>query len=143
MGSIAGRIEKIGPVISVRIMATSLRVEALKSRNEPIPQPAQVRSVIDTGASCSLVDIHLLRNLGLQPTGAVPVCTASGEEERDAYDVSFVLVGDDGEDPRQFTVSAIATEIARTGIFALIGWDVLDSCSLVCRGPAGKFTIRF
>ncbi len=145
MGSHRGTIETLGPIIEVRVMASPERVMKLKASGRDYPEPSSIRALIDTGASGTAVDTHVLSGLNLLPTGSVCVHTPStgpAGEMVNEYDVSLVL-GAGQDDPRIFTVAALSMDLASGGFFALIGWDILCRCTLVCTGPAKKFTLRF
>ena len=129
-------------------MATPQRVEALRAANRSYPKPVTVRALVDTGAACSVVDAHVLKGLGLAPTGSVQVHTPSTDgtyQYRDQYDVSLALSlpRESGKSTRMWTVGVIASELAREGFFALIGWDLLKDCVLHCNGPKGEFSLKW
>ncbi len=145
MGSVAGRIERGGPFCDIKVMASPQHVALLKAAGQPYPAPIVIRSLIDTGASCSLVERGIIRSLQLMPTGSVPIhtpSTGSNDSTRNQYDVTFVL-GETGSAPAIFTVGALESEFASEGFMALIGWDVLRHCVLICDGPAATFTLYF
>ncbi len=45
--------------------------------------------------------------------------------------------------PAIFTVGALESDFASEGFMALVGWDVLRHCLLICDGPAATFTLYF
>jgi hypothetical protein len=64
MPALTGIIRPGGPVVDVKVMQTIQRVEALKKASRPFGQPVVVTGLIDTGASCSALDIHIINRLG-------------------------------------------------------------------------------
>lgn len=140
-GSVEGKIEAAGPITNVKIMASSARVELLKARGLAYPEPVTVRALVDTGASSSAIDIHLVQEFGLVPTGSTLIHSPSGESRRDIYDISVAISPENN--PRVYTIGVVATELARNGFFMLVGWDILSTCGLECDGPARKFTLRY
>jgi hypothetical protein len=145
VGRHIGQIERGGPFLDVKLMASPQRVAHLKAVGLPFPAPKIVRSLIDTGASCSAFDEHLVGMLGLVPTGLVPIATPTTggvPVDRYLYDVS-VVIGDGRADPRTYTIGMVASGLASEGFTVLIGWDILSRCVLRCDGPNGMFTLDY
>ena len=145
MGSIAGKIESCGPIVEVTVMATPFRVAILKAQGQPVPAPATIRALIDTGASASVLDATIILRLGLTSTGSALVHTPSTGEaykEMNQFDVSLIL-GHPHPDPAHFTIGVFESHLASEGFCVLIGWDVLSHCRLFCDGPAHTFRIEF
>lgn len=104
-----------------------------------------MRALIDTGASCTCIDPHVLKALSLTPTGVIPVhtpSTGSTPHLASQYDIDLVLLN-----PRlNLTIGAIPVTEANLrvqGIDALIGRDVLANCLLVYDGQSGIFNLAF
>lgn len=145
MPRIEGKVTERGPLIGVKIMLTSSRVEALKRAGQPYAAPQMILGLIDTGASCSSIDKNVIAGLGLSKRGVVPIHTPStgpAYEYRDQYDACLV-VGEGQPGALVFTLPVIESELATQGFLALVGRDVLDSCVLVYDGPASKFTLEW
>ena len=145
MGAISGRIEKQGPFVEMTVMPSEERVERLKANGRSFPAPATVRALIDTGASCCVLDHRIIARLGLEATGKIPIhtpTTGSAYEWRETYDACLVL-GQDQPEPCVATVEVVGSDLASEGFFALIGWTVLGLCRLHCDGPTRQFTIEF
>jgi hypothetical protein len=134
-----------GPLLDFRIGVSQARAQALQQSGLPIPQPLQIRGLVDTGASCSCVDPSALQGLGLTPTGQSPMLTPSTGTQphyANVYDVSLILV----HPALQLTMGNVAvaeSELMVQGIQALIGRDVLKNCLLVYDGALGVFTLSF
>jgi hypothetical protein len=145
MRSKAGPITDQGPFIDLTAMTPPKYVQQLRKAGRPVPSPATIRALIDTGASASALDVTIVSRLGLTVTGRTLVHgSTSGDdyEERDLYAVSLYLGSQPGE-VAEYTVNAVATHLASEGFFALIGWDILSKCVLVCDGPAKAFTLQY
>jgi hypothetical protein len=56
MGSIAVKMESCGPIVEVTVMAKPFRAAILRAQDQPVPAPATMRALIDTGASASVLD---------------------------------------------------------------------------------------
>jgi len=134
-----------GPILDVRIGVSQARAAALKNANQAVPNPIQIRGLIDTGASCTCVDPAVLSALGLAPTGVIPMLTPStGQQAHHAnvYDISLVLVHPNLTLTHQ-NIPVAEAQLAIQGIQALIGRDVLKLCLLVYDGQSGACTLAF
>jgi hypothetical protein len=143
MGTISGRLEPRGAFVEVTVSVTPQRAAMLGAAGLPIPAPLTVRALIDIGASGCALDNTVIRGLNLTPTGKVLVHTPStgaGYVARDEYDVGMVI-GAPGPGARTFIVGVVGADLAGEGFLALIGWEVLNHCTLFCDGPAGTFTL--
>ena len=149
MRVIQGKIELSGPFIDVKVMATHFRVTTLKNMGASYPAPIEIRALIDTGASGSVLDPVIVSRLGLTLVGQISVhtpTTGSEYETRNQFDASILII-DTTLPPNQgtesFTVGVIESALASEGFLAIIGWDILKKCILTCDGPAGKFRLEF
>ena len=145
MGRISGRIDGRGAFVELKVMASPQRVAALKRAGRAFAQPMTHLALIDTGASNSVIDVRIAADLGLVPTGRVPIHTPSSGttlDEMDAFDITLVMESP-GSRPESFTVGAVGGNLAPGGFYAILGRDVLDSCVLTYDGPVGSYTIEF
>jgi hypothetical protein len=145
MRTISGRIEPRGPFIEATVMASPQHVDQLKALHLPVPSPAIVRALVDTGASSCVLDSGIISRLGLIQTGKTLVHTSTtgqNYEERDLYDAS-IFIGDSLQGFAMFTVGFVRSDLASEGFLAIIGWDILNRCILTCDGPSGTFTLTF
>lgn len=102
-------------------------------------------AVLDTGASVSVIDRQLARDLDLPSPGAAEWMgvTSAGERSMAALrDARLEVLGD----RRRFRLHFIeAPDLRRSvpglDILALLGWDFLDNCRLVADGPVGAFEL--
>jgi predicted aspartyl protease len=145
MRSITGRLDPRGPFINITVMPTNQHVARVRAAGRPVASPATVRALVDTGASCCALDRHVVSQLGLIQTGRTPIhspTTGAAYEERDQYDACIYFGSQPGE-VKEFTVSVVATDLASEGFLAIIGWDVLKQCVLVCDGPNLSFRLDY
>jgi hypothetical protein len=103
------------------------------------------RLLVDTGASNTLIDVGLLNQLGLQPTGQVDVSTPSTDGQPVAmlqYDVGLLLPH--SANSRFFpTIAVTGANFQAHGIHGLLGRDVLAHCLVVYDGPANLYALAF
>jgi len=134
-----------GPIVDILVGVSQPRQAAIQRAGLSVPQPIQIRALLDTGASCTCVDPSVLNKLGLAPTGIAPMHTPStGSQAHVAsqYDVSLILM----HPMLTFTIHAapvVEAQLAIQGIQGLIGRDVLSNCLLIYDGRAGLFTWAF
>jgi predicted aspartyl protease len=131
-----------GPTVSVIIRPSTAFLTSLKEKGKDVDAEEKIlraQMLVDTGASSSAVDSSFIRDLGLQPTGAIAIATASHEShEVPTYDIDLIL------EETHFIVPDIqvfATGLANQGIQGLIGRDVLQHMLLVYNGYSGNFTL--
>jgi hypothetical protein len=135
-----------GPLLDFWIGVSAPRAEALRKAGQPVPASIQVRGLVDTGASCTNVDPTILAQLGVVPTGPVPVHTpstkAGAPHMANQYDVSIMLAH-----PKvNWQVHALAvleSSLAHQGIHALIGRDILANCLFTYDGQGNTFCLSF
>jgi hypothetical protein len=117
---------------------------ALTAAGQPVPAPIPITGLIDTGASCTSIDLALLRQLGIPETGRTMVHTpstqASAPHCASVYDISLALAH-----PlmaRAFNaLPVIEAQLIHQGIQALIGRDILSHCLFVYDGQSGNFAL--
>lgn len=102
-------------------------------------------AVLDTGASISVVDQALARRLGLPSPGAAEWAGVNAVGQRSQAALRTVHLGFAG-DERLFAVDMIEVPGIREAVpglsvLCLIGWDFLETCQLLCDGPAGAFEL--
>jgi predicted aspartyl protease len=132
-------------MVDLFIGVSGPRSAALQSAGIAVPQPVTVRAMIDTGASCTVIDPTSIQSLGLVPTGTVPIhtpSTAGTAIHCSQYDVMLAIyhpkfslvVG---------TAPIITSDLLSQGFHALIGRDVLSRCLFIYDGAAAQFTLAF
>lgn len=138
-----------GPILNGFIGVSLARRNALVAANQAVPNPAQIRGLIDTGASGTCVDPSVLTILGLSPTGSVTVNTPSTGNQphvADQYDVSLLIPGALATHA-PLTVPNLpvmcAELLTAQGFHALIGRDILSRCLFSYNGAMGLFTLAY
>lgn len=122
---------------------------ALEASGQPVPQPVQLRALIDTGASCTCVDTAVLAPLQLSPTGQTTISTPSTGQQpaaMDQFDVLLAIPGPTaGSLPLIFpTIPIVALrDFANPAYDALIGRDILGECILHYNGATGLFELAY
>jgi Aspartyl protease len=138
-----------GPILSGYIGVSQARASALIAAGQAVPNPVQIRGLVDTGASGTCVDPSVLTTLGLTPTGSITVNTPSTGSQphvADQYDVSLMIPGSLPTHPPLSigNLPVLCSELlAQQGFHALIGRDILSICLLSYNGPAGFFTLAY
>jgi len=142
-------ITPAGPVMALYIGVSQAKRGVLTAAGLSIPPPILIKGLVDTGASGTCVDPAHIQQLGLTPTGTVPVLTPStGATPHSAnqYDVSIFIPGATQNHP-VFSLQNVAVLeshlTAGQGIDALIGRDILAHCLLNYDGASGLFTIAY
>ena len=128
-----------GPLIQVSISIEQHMAEQLLRQGESVPQPVAGLALLDTGASSTCIDEALAEQLGISPVDVVHVASAShAATEQNVYPVRLEVLGS------PITINApraIGGPLAAQGILALIGRDVLQSCTLFYNGMTGQISL--
>lgn len=135
-----------GLVVSVMIGFRRARLQALRAAGQPLPNPVQLRGVIDTGADVTSVSDAALAPLGLVPVGPVLVNTPGGHAIVNRYNVSLTIVDPAGAPSPGIVfpnLTVLGLNAAPIGFDVLIGLDVLAHCLLLADGRRGVFTLAF
>jgi hypothetical protein len=135
-----------GLAVQVLLGLSRANAQALRAAGQAIPQPVQLRALIDTGADLTSVVDAAVGPLGLLPLGPFAVNTANGLTIVNRYAVSLTLLAPPGRPPQHLTrqnMPVIGMANAPIGFDAIVGMDLLRDCLLVVDGPAGQFTLAF
>jgi len=137
-----------GPILVAYVGVSNARRVALVAAKQQIPNPIQVRALVDTGASGTCVDPSILKTLSLTPTGSATVntpSTGSTPHTADQYDVSIIVPGA-GPTHAPLNVPnlpVICADLLPQGFHALIGRDILSLCLLSYNGTTSLFTLAY
>ena len=132
-------LQAVGPVVQVRLAVGRALVEVLEKKDETIPAPVPVHAMIDTGATRTVVQEDIPRELGLHPVGTTLIHTPSSTNVRcPEYALGLVF-------PNNVTgeVIAIAAPLRGQHIACLVGRDVLQHGVLIYNGYMQTFTLSF
>jgi hypothetical protein len=98
MPAIHANIAAGGPLLIAHIGVSVPRMQAILDAGGVVPTAIVGTFLIDTGASGTCVDETFIAQLGLQPTGTVPIRTPStgvGLHHCNQFDVSMFIPGND------------------------------------------------
>ena len=132
-------------MISLKVMLTSQRVDALKRAGVPYANPIEIEGLIDTGADGCVLDRHTIAALGLELRGRTAIHTPStgtAYESRGVFDACFVL-GESTSDALVLNLPVIESDLASEGFCALIGRNVLSQCLFTYDGPRNHFSLAW
>lgn len=135
-----------GPVVDVIVGVSIPRLGALQAAGLPIPQQKMGKFLIDTGASCTCIDIDLMNSLGIEPTGSTSIQTPSTNGTHHTCSLYDVMIFIPCPNANGFLVEAIPiveTHLSSQGIDGLIGRDILDKCTLIYNGTANMFSLNY
>lgn len=133
-----------GPRIVVKITPSSALLSVLSSNSTEMNSYSKTYSaimIVDTGASCSMVDSLVAQKLGLVNHGEEKIVTPSGERDCLTFDINIVFIGQN----KTFHNLGVAESNFRNeqGVDGLIGRDILKSGLLVYQGESDQFTLAF
>jgi len=147
MPAIHSNIAPGGPLLIATIGVSAPRMQAIMAAGGTAPAAISGTFLIDTGASGTCVDAAFIAQLGLQPTGVVPIMTpstGSNLHHCNQFDVSmFIPGGTSGGGHLIPALAVIETHLKNQGIDGLIGRDVIDNCTFIYSGTAKFFTLAY
>lgn len=133
-----------GPITEILVAPPQTLVQALRTRNEPVPAAVRAVAIIDTGATGTVLTPSVIGSLGIQPVGvasmSTPSTTAPVQVRLFNVDLTFIV------GTSRVVVSGVVAMEAPLGgqhIQCLIGRDVLRHGVLVYIGYLNQFTLSF
>ena len=135
-----------GPVVDILVGVSDPRQAALTKGGQRLPKPGAVRALIDTGASCTVVDTSIIRALSLPRRGTMQIHTPSTDgtaHTTNQYDVSLIFELPNRLVWKLAALPVIEANFSAQGIHALIGRDVLQHALFTYNGPAEIFLLGF
>lgn len=142
-------ITPAGPLLLVTVLVSQARQAALSGAGQTAAAPVTANLLVDTGATCTNLDMGIIQKLALQPTGSVPVhtpSTGSTPVTQQVYDVGLVIHGQGATGSQVHYVPnlpILGSSFAAQGIDGLIGRDVLKHCRMSYSGPDGLLLLSF
>jgi predicted aspartyl protease len=128
-----------GPCLQVSVALLQPMAQAMLQEGREVPAPVSGMALVDTGASHTCIDEHAAQELGLPVVDTVSIASASQPSAlRSVYPVTIEIAG------LPLPVNApraVGAELAPQGLLALIGRDVLQSCTLFYNGPTDQITL--
>ncbi len=130
-------LQQRGPVVQVSVTVEQNTGKGLASQGKPVPPPQTGQALIDTGASNSCIDDEVAKKLGLPVIDQGFMVSAT--HEKVPCNIYPVLIS---SPIMNFNIPrAMGAALVSQGLVAIIGRDVLQSCTLFYNGPAGQFTL--
>ena len=131
-----GRLElyREGATIAVEFSIPDELAASLRKQGKAVPQPVARIALIDTGATVTVIDAGVARQLRLNPVDVGEVETAGGTEEWLRYDFKVQL-------PAGLPAIAVYGVASPRENTILIGRDILSYGTLTYRGSDGSFTL--
>ncbi len=132
-----------GPVIDLGVAVGRSWQRRLAAQGIVVPSATTVRALIDTGSDLSVVHPQVLHQLGVQATGSIRIRRPGAAVGFRPASVSEVELSIGGLSPGTQWVSAQVVCVAPSTptVFALIGRDVLEHCTLFDNGPRRELTL--
>ncbi len=135
------------PIISVIVSISEPRRTALAAASLATPSPILLNLLIDTGASCVVLDQVAIAPLGLVPTGVAlmhtPSTTSTVPHSCKQYDISLIIPAVKGTPFVIAALPALEGSFRHQGFDGLLGRDVLENCVLFYNSPVGGYTLAF
>jgi hypothetical protein len=138
-------VQSDGLIVTVGLSLSTARADLIKEAGGVPRAPIWVSALLDTGASCSVIDSYVVNHLNLIQAGTIEGHTPStidGLHTFNQYDVCLAFA------KPQFKIITMNLPVAEAkladqGFLALIGRDVLQHCLLVYNGPTKSFSLSF
>jgi hypothetical protein len=145
MPTVPVQISPQGAFLNLLIGVSAPRAQSLQTTSQPIPQPQPARCLIDTGATCTVLDPRIIGPLGLTPTGQCPTHTASSGNTphlRNQYDISVsIVLSATLSHTLATTLAALDGNFSQHGFDGLIGRDILGRYSFIYQGPQNQLIL--
>jgi len=138
-------LSQAGPLLDVLIGVSQAKAKALIDAGNPVPKSTPARALVDTGASCTVIDPETIKKLGLTPTGigsTITATTGSAPHDAELYDIS-ILIPIRSEFKGFPNVPIMALDLAPFGIQVLIGRDILSQGLFIYDGSSKLYTLSF
>src|SRR4030065_810185 len=132
-------LQGVGPVVEVRLAVGTIIEEVLQKNNQSIPIPLPALSMIDTGATGTVIREDLVSQLNLNPVGVTLISSPSSTNVQ-CYEYLMRILF-----PNNVVVETvvIAAPLQGQHIQCLIGRDVLRHGVLIYTGYTETFTLSF
>ena len=136
-------LQAIGPILDVQIGPNPMALAAMQQAGSPLPVPITISAMIDTGASNSVVQSGLPRQLGLFPVGSQLINTPSSENVPCMQYILRMMFFPTGGLLMPVHFDSLFTEAPLRGqnIQCLLGRDFLAHAVLTYLGPTNSFVI--
>ena len=134
-------ITDLGPILQVAVGVSAPIAKILTEQKQTIPKPVLVIALIDTGASKTVIQDGIAKQLSLTARGVAQINTPScNSYQCETYDISLSFVGFNVSIP---LISVIEAPLSGQNISCLIGRDILKSGVFIYQGFTNSFTLSF
>jgi hypothetical protein len=133
-----------GLALDVLIGLKGADMAALVAAGKPVPAPALVRALIDTGTDMTCCAKWIIQRFGLAPMLQHTTQGISGSAAVRLFEVSFSIPGGiAASGPLLVLPQLVVMELPQplSNVEVLIGLDVLLQCGLHVDGPGGQFSL--
>jgi hypothetical protein len=136
-------LRAFGPIIEAQITPTAAVIRGMQSAGIVVAPPTKVSTLIDTGASRSMIQSGLPQTLGVSAVGPALISTPSSHNFRcDRYLLRLMFFPTAGLIvPVTFDATFIEAPLKGMNIQCLLGRDFLASAVLTYIGPANTFVL--
>ncbi|MFN0075274.1 MAG: aspartyl protease family protein [Prosthecobacter sp.] len=137
------------PLVDVRIGHSDAHREQCERNLDPVPPDIQVKALLDTGASITVMDADIVRRLRLRDRGVCRVRGFDGSLHADPasreylnYDISLTIPDASGTFVvRIGDLQSVGVPMGCDDYQVLLGLDVLSRCTVTLRFAEGEFDI--
>jgi predicted aspartyl protease len=127
------------PILTLALGVGATRFHELKAAGQPIPEPVQVRSLLDTGGCYTLADFAVVESLGLEANGRRQVFTPGGTVLELETFVASLYIG-------SWSTGALtlgATSLRSHLIDVIVGRDILQFALFIYDPRNASFSLNF
>lgn len=128
-----------GPLISAIISVPQALEEQFKAEGLEVPKPLEGFLLIDTGATCTMIAEHSVKELGIKPITTLPTIGIHGKNDVFAYPITITIPTDKGQFSMTEVVAGVNLKEAfeeleallKRKILGLLGRDFLVNAKLI------------
>src|SRR5436853_3155515 len=74
---LGANLQPAGPIVEMLVAISDVLEQELRNNGQPVPDPIRIVAMVDTGASATVLQEGLARQLGLHPVGVTSITTPS------------------------------------------------------------------
>ena len=136
-------LQKFGPIIPVFILPSASFIKTIKEKQpgdlEKYTKGYRAQMLIDTGASCTVIDKNIPKILNLKHHGMVKISTpSSNSHDTLTYDIDLILIQNQYH---ASNIQVVEGDLKTQGLDGLIGRDILKNVLFLYHGYTNQFTL--